>query len=309
MRTVVTKRGNIMKILNFGSCNIDYVYLLDHIVASGETEETSGLNVFPGGKGLNQSIAIARAGKKVYHAGCIGEGGDFLVELLKNNGVDVSFVERVDSKTGHAIIQVGKNGDNSIFLYPGSNRMISNEHIDRVLAHFSAGDILLLQNEINGLDYIIKKAYKKGMSIFLNPSPCSVEIKSIDLNMISYLVLNELEIKEITGCSDFMCALQYLKENFPKLKVMLTLGKSGCVYQDEKGQSFCPAIKVQAVDTTGAGDTFTGYFISGISDGQEIEKTLKIATCAAAISVTSKGAATSIPYMREVLESEYVLPD
>ena len=179
-----------LKILNFGSCNVDYVYSLDHIAVIGETEATQGLNILPGGKGLNQSIAIARAGKSVYHAGCIGYGGEFLLDLLKANGVNVSFVDYVNTNNGHAVIQVSKAGDNAIFLYSGSNHMISTEQVDRVLSAFSKDDILLLQNEINNLDYIVKKAYQVGMKIILNPSPFNDKIQQIDLNMISYLILN-----------------------------------------------------------------------------------------------------------------------
>ena len=178
-----------LKILNFGSCNVDYVYSLDHIAVIGETEATQGLSILPGGKGLNQSIAITRAGNNVYHAGCIGDGGKFLLDLLKANSVDVSFVDYVNTKNGHAVIQVSKSGDNAIFLYSGSNHMISTEQVDRVLSAFSKDDILLLQNEINNLDYIVKKAYQAGMKIILNPSPFNDKIQQIDLNMISYLIL------------------------------------------------------------------------------------------------------------------------
>ena len=291
-----------MKILNIGSSNIDYVYSLDHIALVGETEAAKGLNVFPGGKGLNQSIAIKRAGKDVYHAGCIGEGGDFLLDLLEENGVDVSFVDRVAERNGHAIIQVSRDGDNTIFLYRGSNGMISREQIDRILCAFSKGDILVLQNEINNLDYIIEKAHQAQMTIVLNPSPMNEVIASIDLNKISYLILNEIEANAITSTTDIQEALSYFERKHPSLKVMLTLGSKGCVYQEGARQIFCPAFKVSAVDTTGAGDTFTGYFIVGIACGEKIEKILKAASCAAAISITREGAAPSIPCMVEVME-------
>ena len=291
-----------MKILNFGSCNVDYVYSLDHIVTVGETETTQALNVFPGGKGLNQSIAIARAGISVYHAGCIGEGGEFLFELLRSNGVDVTFVDRVQTKSGLAIIQVSKEGDNAIFLYPGSNEMISTEQVDRVIASFSEGDILLLQNEINNIGYIIDKAHQAGMRIILNPSPFNEKLRQINFNMLSYLILNEIEAKEISNCATVKKALEYFKENYPSLKVMLTLGSKGCVYCDGEVEKAFPIFKVDAVDTTGAGDTFTGYFVAGIANGYGIERILKLASCAAAISVTREGAAVSIPYINEVME-------
>ena len=292
-----------MKILNFGSCNVDYVYSLDHIAVPGETEATQGLSILPGGKGLNQSIAIRRAGNSVYHAGCIGDGGEFLLDLLKENDVDVSFVDYVNAKNGHAVIQVSKAGDNAIFLYSGSNHMISTEQVDKILSAFSKDDILLLQNEINNLDYIVKKAYQAGMKIFLNPSPFDDKIRQIDLNMISYLILNEIESKEISKCTNTQEALAYFREKFPELKVMLTLGSKGCIYQDKNEQRFCPIFKVDAVDTTGAGDTFTGYFVVGIANENKIEKILEIASCASAISVTRKGAAPSIPHMDEVIEN------
>ena len=174
-----------MKILNFGSCNIDYVYSMDHIVKVGETQTTYSLETFSGGKGLNQSIALARAGAEVYHAGCIGNDGEMLLDILNESGVDTSFVKKVDEKNGHAIIQVSAKGENSIFLYPGSNNMVTTEFIDEVLSHFGEGDILLLQNEISNLTYIIEKAYKKKMCIILNPSPINEVIEKIDFNMIS----------------------------------------------------------------------------------------------------------------------------
>ena len=291
-----------MKILNIGSANVDYVYSLDHIAVVGETESAQELNVFPGGKGLNQSIAIKRAGKDVYHAGCIGEGGELLLDILQENGVDLTFVKRVDERNGHAIIQVSKDGDNTIFLYRGSNGVFTTEQIDNTLSKFSKGDILVLQNEINNLDYIVKKAYQAEMTIVLNPSPFNERICEIDFNMISYLVLNEIEAKEITKSSDAQEALDNFAVTYPNLKVMLTLGSKGCVYQDKDQKVFCPTFKVVPVDTTGAGDTFTGYFIVGIANGEKIEKILKTASCAAAISITREGAAPSIPCMAEVME-------
>ena len=168
-----------MKIVNFGSCNIDYVYSLDHIVNVGETETTYKLETFAGGKGLNQSIALARAGAKVYHAGCIGEAGEMLREIMSDSGVDLSYIKNTTTKNGHAIIQVSAKGDNSIFIYPGSNAEVSKDYIDSVLEDFEKGDILLLQNEISNVNYIIEKAYEKQMQIILNPSPINEKINEI----------------------------------------------------------------------------------------------------------------------------------
>ena len=292
-----------MKILNFGSCNIDYVYSLDHIVSPGETETTYKMETFSGGKGLNQSIAIARAGAKIFHAGCIGEEGEMLEEIMKDSGVDTTYLKKVPEKNGHAIIQVTCDGENSIFLYPGSNAMVEKDYIDSVLENFEKGDILLLQNEISNIDYIIEKAYEKGMCIILNPSPFNEEIKKIDLNMLSYIILNEVEAKAVSGCGNAESCLTFFENNYPDLKVMLTLGSRGCIYKDSEKEVTQDIFRVEVVDTTAAGDTFTGYFIAGIASGDDMTEILKTASMASAIAVSRKGAAPSIPKRCEVLEA------
>lgn len=153
-----------MKVLNYGSLNIDYVYSVDHIAQIGETILSDSLKTFCGGKGLNQSIALAKAGVAVNHAGLIGEDGDILLDICKEYGVDTTYIKKVPAQGGHTIIQVDKEGRNNIILYGGTNQMQSREYIDKVLSDFTAGDYLLLQNEINQLDYIIDKAYEKEMT-------------------------------------------------------------------------------------------------------------------------------------------------
>ncbi len=292
-----------MKILNFGSCNIDYVYTLDHIVQGGETEAINSLEIFPGGKGLNQSVAIARAGAPVYHAGCIGEGGEFFTQILTQNGVDISHLKQLKVKNGHAIIQVSADGENAIFLYAGSNYMVTKAYIDKVLDNFDEGDILLLQNEINNVDYIIEQAYKKNMCIILNPAPMTDSIKKIDLSMLSYVVVNETEAKALTGEITPDGSLAYFSKNYPDLKVIITLGSKGCIYKDTKNEIYQPAFKVNAVDTTSAGDTFIGYFIKGIWSGLDIPQTLKISCAASAVTVERVGATPSIPKWQEAIEA------
>ena len=295
-----------MKILNFGSCNIDHVYSLDHIVAVGETETTNKVELFPGGKGLNQSIALARAGARVYHAGCVGHDSDILTDILSQNGVDLSFLTKVDETNGHAVIQVSAVGENSIFIYPGSNEMITKPLIDDVLAHFEKGDMLLLQNEISHVDYIVERAHEKGMCVLLNPSPFNERISKIDLRMISYLILNEIEAKEYSGKSDYQENIHYFRKNYPNLKVMLTLGANGCVYFDKDREVHHGAYEIEVVDTTAAGDTFTGYFAAELSRGTDYSQILRIASGASALAVSRAGAAPSIPTYAEVLEA---LPD
>lgn len=298
-----------MKILNFGSCNIDYVYSLDHIVEAGETEATDRLDVFPGGKGLNQSIAIARAGACVYHAGCVGFDGDMLTEVLEQSGVDVSFIKKSPEKNGHAIIQVSSDGENSIFLYPGSNHLITEEYIDRVLENFGNGDIILLQNELNNLALIVEKAYSRGMCIVLNPSPIDRNLDSVDFGQLTYVILNKIEVKAISGCDRTDDALDCIRRKYPNLKIILTLGRKGSVFLDGQNKWRQSSFKVDAVDTTAAGDTFTGFFIAELSRGAEPQAALKMASLAAAISVSRMGAAPSIPCRSEVLEALNVFPE
>lgn len=289
-----------MKILNYGSCNIDYVYSLNHVVTNGETEQTDSMSVFPGGKGLNQSIAMARAGAFVHHAGCIGEGGAFLREILENNGVNTDFITEIEEKNGHAVIQVTEKGDNAIFLYPGSNFSVTPLDIDKTLAFFSSGDFIVLQNEISNVNYIIEKAHERGIKVIFNPSPISENILKIDFKKISYLLLNQVEAELITGCSERESAISALIMKNPELSVVLTLGSEGCLFGAGEERIFQPSFPAKVVDTTAAGDTFTGYFIFAITAGKSIKEALEISSCAAAIAVSRKGAEPSIPKIDEV---------
>ncbi len=291
-----------MKILNFGSCNIDYVYSLNHVVCTGETEQTYSMNTFPGGKGLNQSIAMAKAGAEVYHAGCIGKDGKMLEKLMLDNGIDTSHLKTVEERTGHAVIQVTDDGDNAIFVYSGANSSITEDFIDSVLQDFGKGDIIVLQNEINNVDLIIKKAYEQGMCAVFNPSPCNTAINAVNLNFVKYLILNETEAALLTGCGEPELGLKYFKEKYPELKVVLTLGKNGALFGVGQTEIFQPAFCTKTVDTTAAGDTFTGYFTASIAAGKDYASALKLAAAAAAIAVSRKGAAPSIPQKNEVLE-------
>lgn len=289
-----------MKILNFGSCNIDYVYTLEHIIFPGETLSTKSLEIFPGGKGLNQSIAVARAGVPVWHAGYIGSDGNMLQDILQESGADISFLKQIDSPNGHAIIQLDPSGENSIFVYQGTNGCIGRDYMDQVLSHFSSGDLLLLHNEINDIDYLIQKAHTKGMQIVLNPSPFTKDLNKLDLNKITYLLLNETEAKGFSGTEDPQQFISFVRKHYPRLKVVLTLGKQGCIYADNLVAVSHPAFEVNAVDTTAAGDTFTGYFVAQVAKGSSYTEAIRTATAASAVAVSKMGAAPSIPTKEQV---------
>lgn len=289
-----------MRVLNFGSMNLDYVYTVDHMVLPGETQNSQGMNTFLGGKGFNQSTALAKAGVEVYHAGLIGEEGKIFRETAKEYGIRDEYIQVCDEKNGHTIIQVDKNGQNCILLYGGANRAITREFVDEVLSGFEKGDIILLQNEINELDYIIDKAYEKGMQIFLNPSPFDGALDACDLNKISCFLLNEIEGGQIAGETEPDKIIDGILANYENAKVVLTLGGDGSVYADKEKRCQQPVYKVETVDTTAAGDTFTGYFIAGLLQGKTVEETMRMCAVAAGIAVSRPGAAPSIPYMEEV---------
>ena len=292
-----------MKVLNIGSMNIDYVYNVDHIIMPGETEATGGMNVFLGGKGINQSMALAKAGVEVYHGGLIGEDGSAFLDACQEYGVNSQYIKTIPGKSGHTIIQLDKNAQNSILLYGGANQKLTEEYIDSVLADFDANDILLLQNEVNLLSYIVDKAYEKGMQIALNPSPFNEKLDEVDLKKVSIFLLNEVEGGQITGLVDPDEVLAKMREMFPDAKIVLTLGKDGAKYAQGDQVYHQPIFKVQAVDTTAAGDTFTGYFLSGLIEGMDIPDVLRMSAKASSIAVTRNGAVQSIPFKKEVLEA------
>lgn len=291
-----------MKVLNFGSLNLDYVYQVESILIPGETQASKDRQIFCGGKGLNQSIALAKAGIPVYHAGMIGEGGEALLETCRKSGVNTEFIRRISGPCGHTVIQVDKNGQNSILLFGGSNRSITREFIDEVLQSFEEGDIILLQNEINELSYIIDRAYEKKMMIILNPSPYDSALDACDLSKVSLFLVNEIEGFQITGEKDPDRILEAVKKRYPSARIVLTLGGDGSAYQDETGVYHQDIFKVKAVDTTAAGDTFTGYFIASIIEGMPVQKGLELAAKASAIAVSRPGATASIPLRQEVMD-------
>ncbi len=293
-----------MRVLNFGSMNLDYVYQVDHFVGPGETLSSHSRAVKPGGKGLNQSIALARAGAHVVHAGCQGEGGELLTRLLRENGVDVSAIQAVNEMQGHTVIQVNPEGENCILLYGGSNQCITPEQIDRTIASFGSGDWLVLQNEVNLIDRMVNCARERGMKIVLNPSPFDRKLDAVDFSKLTWLLVNEVEAEQITGERDPEQAWKVLHSRYPGLSVLITLGKNGSVAfaRKEDGTEVArqEAVKVKAVDTTAAGDTFTGYFVCGLMAGLPLKDCMEQASRASAISVTRPGAADSIPWRKEI---------
>ena len=289
-----------MSVLNFGSLNIDHVYQLHHIVAPGETIAAEQLCFVPGGKGLNQSIALAKSGADTYHAGCVGYDGGTLLEQLASAGVHTQSIRKLDMVNGHAIIQVNEDGQNSIIIFGGANTALTRKIVDEIFAETDKPELVLLQNEISQVTYIAQLCGERKIPLAFNPSPFSEALRAFPFETVRYLLINETEGKQITGKGDPQEIAAALLEQYPDMKVVLTLGGSGVYYRDKETELRQDGFRVKAVDTTGAGDTFTGFFLGNILQGKPVTEALRIACAAGALSVTKPGAAPSIPGQEEV---------
>jgi ribokinase len=292
-----------MRILNYGSLNIDHVYHVDHLVRAGETISARDCTVGCGGKGLNQSVALAMAGAEVYHAGLVGRDGALLRKQLEDSGVDCRFLGSTDQPNGCAIIQVDPAGENAIVLFPGSNRALTRPYIDKVLSHFGSGDILLLQNEVNELPYLIQRAADRAMDVALNAAPVDAALADCPLDRVRWLIVNQVEAAALSGSRNPEECARILCRRWPQLELVLTLGEDGVYYRKGDFTLYIPAHRVRAVDSTGAGDTFIGYFLAAMADGADLGYALTLATTAAALTVSRPGAADAIPSLEEVLKT------
>ena len=295
-----------MAVLNIGSLNLDYVYRVPHFVRPGETLAASHRAVHAGGKGLNQSVALARAGAKVRHAGYVGADGGMLADLLKSEGVDVSMLAVHESEaSGHTFIQVTEDGENGILYYPGTNGRVTVESILPALDACGEDDLVMLQNELPDTTGLINAALERRLRVVLNPSPMDAGLLKAPLDRLHALIVNETEARGLLGAEaegvDARDLMPLLERRFPKVVLILTLGSAGALGR-EPGEAafFVPAVKVKAVDTTGAGDTFAGYVAAALDAGERLEPAMLRAARASAISVTREGAAPSIPTRAEV---------
>jgi ribokinase len=300
-----------MKILVYGSLNIDLTFSVDHIARPGETISSSSLVRGAGGKGANQAAALAKAGMEVYLAGKIGADGRFLLNLLQSYGVNTRYVSEYEGATGQALIQLDQNRQNAIVLYAGGNEKITKEEIFEVLANFTTGDCILLQNEINGTSEIMEAAGRRGLRIHLNPSPYNKNIESLPLGLTDALFVNEIEgaaLAELLQGAPLPQILDRLALRFPQTEVVLTAGKLGAYYGFEGIREKGSIVDLPVVDTVGAGDTFTGYFIAARAGGISVRQSLALACKAASIAVSRAGAMESIPFAPEVFGGGYEDP-
>ena len=290
-----------MKVLNFGSINIDHVYRVDHFVGPGETLPSDSYQRLPGGKGFNQTVALARAGTAVSHAGRIGTDGTWLRDYLDTLNVNTTHLNvSEDIPTGHAVVQVGSTGENAILLHGGANHCITEDDVDKVLQDITGdGDTLLLQNEISAMPHLIRSAADRGLQIVLNPAPMTRAVRDYPLEHVAVLILNQVECEQLTGRSDDT-AIDALAQRCPQALILQTLGKQGVRCRQGAETIAVPAIDAEVVDTTGAGDTFTGFFIAEWIRSGDVPKALRLGCRAAAMCVSRPGAAVSIPTLDEL---------
>lgn len=288
------------RILNFGSLNLDQVYRVDAFVRPGETKLSRSLETHCGGKGLNQSVAAARAGAEVWHAGMLGCDGEMLLEKLRENGVHLSLVERSVGVSGHAIIQVDDQGQNCILLFGGTNQELTEAYLDRALAAFGGEGMVLVQNETNLVGTIIKRAHERGLQVAINAAPMNEQVFGYPLEMVDWLIVNEIEGAAIAKCDREADILPSLQAKYPKMNVLLTLGKRGAICRRGGEEAKSGIYDVPVVDTTAAGDTFLGYFLAQVQEGASLQDALTLATAASSLCVQTMGAADSVPLLANV---------
>lgn len=289
-----------MPILNLGSVNIDHVYEVEYFVRPGETLGSRSYQVFAGGKGFNQSIALARAGAKTFHAGRVGHDGNWLIQRLQAEGVDTTHLHEDDTPTGHAMIQVTSSGENAIVLFGGANQAIRADDLAPAFSTCAPGDYFLVQNETNAVAEAIRQAHKQKLKIVFNPAPMSAAVRDYPLHLVDLFVLNETEAEGLTSETDPNAIREKMLAQYPKAAVVLTLGSKGAIYFDADRLHQESAPTVDAIDTTAAGDTFIGYFLAELMQSQDPAKALQQGCRAAALCVTRPGAADSIPRLSEV---------
>ncbi|WP_208347130.1 ribokinase [Pseudaestuariivita rosea] len=279
-----------MTIYNLGSINIDHFYQVPHLVKPGETLAAESYHVGLGGKGTNQSVAAARAASQVLHIGSIGHDAIWIKDRMTQYGVDVSHVRETDTPTGHAIIQVDDAGENSITIFAGANANQSTQHIKRALDTAGSDDTLLLQNETSHQVEAAQIALERGMRVIYSAAPFDADSVMAVLPFVTMLAVNRIEMQQLTD--------QFQQIDVPQK--LVTLGSDGAYWTDNKTKINAPAFKVKAVDTTGAGDTFLGFFAASLDQGKPVQEALRIASAAGALMVTKEGTADAIPSIDDV---------
>lgn len=283
-----------MAIWNLGSINADFVYGVPHIPAPGETLSSTSRQIFLGGKGTNMSVAAARAAAHVHHIGAVGEDGRWAIARLLEYGVDTRNIAVLETETAQAIIMVDPIGENAIILHPGANAEIPQVTLQAAMAEAQTGDWLVIQNETNLQRTAAEMGQKLGLKVAYAAAPFDAERVQAVLPYLDFLILNAVEAAQLEK------ATGQAPSDLPVRDVIVTRGSEGADWYGTAGKEHFPAIKVDPVDTTGAGDTFTGYVLASLDMGMPMAQAIAQATKAGALMVTRHGTADVIPDLSEV---------
>ena len=283
-----------MAIWNLGSINVDHVYRVPHLPAAGETISSTSREVFLGGKGTNMSVAAARAAARVHHIGAVGQDGRWAADRLLEYGVDTRNISVLETETAQAIIMVDDAGENAIVLHPGANAQIPQATLQAAISEANTGDWLVIQNETNLQRTAAQMGKKLGLKVAYAAAPFDADRVQAVLPHLDFLILNDVEAKQLQEATGKTVA------DLPVPDVIVTLGAKGANWHGSDGVTHFPAIAVEPVDTTGAGDTFTGYVLAGLDRGMPMAQAIGQATKAAALMVMRHGTADVIPDLSEV---------
>lgn len=288
-----------MTIFNLGSINADFTYQVPHLPQPGETLAATGLTRGLGGKGANMSVACARAAGRVFHIGAVGQDGKWAVERLLEYGVDTRHITITDQPTGHAIISVDPQGENSILILSGANHAITEQMIGSAICEGGPQDWLLMQNETNGLETAATLAKQVGMRVAYAAAPFVAADAAKITPMADLLVLNEIEAQQLETEMNTRLA------DLPVADIIVTKGSKGCTWHHNNSRIDFASYPAQVVDTTGAGDTFTGYVLAGLDRGLPIPQAIDLAQRAAALMVGRLGTADVIPDLKDVQDAQF----
>jgi ribokinase len=285
-----------MAIYNLGSINIDHFYKVPHLPEPGETLAASAYSTGLGGKGANQSVAASRAGSEVHHIGAIGLDGQWIIEKLQGLGINTERISTLNVPTAHAIINVDQAGENAIVIFSSANVMQDKARIRTAFADATKGDFCVLQNETNLVEFAAQHAKAKGLRVVYSAAPFDAGAVQAVLPYIDILVVNEVEAQQLSS------ELGISVETLSTTEVLMTRGSDGASFTTNGSTIEMPAFKVEPVDTTGAGDTYLGFFVAGLDQGKTTQDALRFAAAGAAIQVTREGTADAIPSLVEVSE-------
>ena len=290
-----------------GSLNMDLVVNVDEMPKKGQTLIGSSFKEVPGGKGANQAVAIARLGGDINMIGKVGSDsfGKTLIEQLKNDNVDTEYVQIENCASGVAMITVDKNAENSIVVAPGANFRVLEEDIDKCIDGIKKSDIVVLQLEtpLNTIKYALEKSKELGKYTILNPAP-AVKLGDEIIKNVDLLTPNETELEILSGVKienedDIKKAAHVMIEKGVK-ELIVTLGSKGSLYINEETMNFKKSYKVEAIDTTAAGDSYTGALAVALSQDKGMEEAMDFASKVGALSVLKEGAQSSLPTLEDV---------